>query len=414
MDYPKIVQGILDIGEEMLKCGAENFRLDDSLYRMCDSYGFKRYDVFVIPSNIQITVETPDGEIITQIRHIESSTFDYDKLDYLNDLSRYVCRNQPDADEINRRLQEVMNRKGLSTPLKLLAAGMSGAGFSILFGAGIKDALIAVVAAAIIVLVGDIVSKREHNVLVYNAILAFLTECFVLAVYSAELATYPDRITISIVMLLISGLGVTNGIREILQRDFISGFLNLTNAFLGALGIACGVAVSMVLFNYVSNQSTVLASGIALQLVSCTFGCIGFAMWFNIKGTQVAWSGVGAFFTWLIYALAVAYLHLNHFSSVMVASIFVAMFAVVMARINKAPSTIFLSASAFPLIPGANLYYILYGFVSADYMMVRSQALRMFGTCLAIAVGFIIVDVIVRNLFYAQDETKQYNQRKSH
>ena len=56
MNYNKILQGILDIGEAMLQSGAENFRLEDSLYRMCKSYGFTRYDVFVIPSNIQITV----------------------------------------------------------------------------------------------------------------------------------------------------------------------------------------------------------------------------------------------------------------------------------------------------------------------------------------------------------------------
>lgn len=30
MDYNKIVQGILDIGEAMLQSGAENFRLEDS------------------------------------------------------------------------------------------------------------------------------------------------------------------------------------------------------------------------------------------------------------------------------------------------------------------------------------------------------------------------------------------------
>ena len=86
MNYNKIVQGILDIGEAMLQSGAENFRLEDSFYRMCRSYGFKRSDVFVIPSNIQVTVETPEGEIITQIRHIESSEPNFDQLDYLNNL----------------------------------------------------------------------------------------------------------------------------------------------------------------------------------------------------------------------------------------------------------------------------------------------------------------------------------------
>ena len=54
MDYQRLLQGILDIGEAMLMSGAENFRIDDSLYRICKSYGFVKYDVFVIPSNIQM------------------------------------------------------------------------------------------------------------------------------------------------------------------------------------------------------------------------------------------------------------------------------------------------------------------------------------------------------------------------
>ena len=96
MNYNKIVQNILDVGEALLKSGAENFRLEDSLYRMCRSYGFKRYDVYAVPSNIQITVETQEGEFITQIRQIESTDIDFERLDYLNNLSRYVCANTPD------------------------------------------------------------------------------------------------------------------------------------------------------------------------------------------------------------------------------------------------------------------------------------------------------------------------------
>ena len=46
MDYNRIVQEILNIGEELLKSGAEIFRVEDSLYRMCRSYGFVRSDVY--------------------------------------------------------------------------------------------------------------------------------------------------------------------------------------------------------------------------------------------------------------------------------------------------------------------------------------------------------------------------------
>ena len=34
MNYEKLVQGILNIGEAMLQCGAEIFRVEDSPYRM--------------------------------------------------------------------------------------------------------------------------------------------------------------------------------------------------------------------------------------------------------------------------------------------------------------------------------------------------------------------------------------------
>ena len=126
MDYNRIIEGILDIGEEMLKSGAENFRLEDALYRMLKSYGFVRYDVFVIPSNIQVTAKTPEGEFITQVRHIETSENDFDRLDYLNNLSRYVCAHKPDADQLKIKFEEVMNRPEQPEILRYVAGVMGG------------------------------------------------------------------------------------------------------------------------------------------------------------------------------------------------------------------------------------------------------------------------------------------------
>lgn len=72
-----------------------------------------------------------------------------------------------------------------------------------------------------------------------------------------------------------------------------------------------------------------------------------------------------------------------------------------MSRKNKAPSTIFLTASVFPLIPGPNLYYMMYGCVSRDIGMAFSEAIILLATCLAIAFGFNIVDVIARGTMRA-------------
>ena len=81
-------------------------------------------------------------------------------------------------------------------------------------------------------------------------------------------------------------------------------------------------------------------------------------------------------------------------------AVFVAFYAFIMSRVNKAPSTIFLTASVFPLIPGPNLYYMMYGCVSSDLSLAFSEMIVLLETCLAIAFGFIIVDVASRSIMY--------------
>lgn len=396
MDYKRIVQGILDIGEAMLQSGAENFRLEDSLYRMCKSYGFVRYDVFVIPSNIQITVESPEGDIFTQIRHIESTDINFDRLDYLNNLSRYVCQNTPDADTLREKYLETMNRPKQRWFVQYIAGVMGGTGFAVFFGCNFMDAIVATIVSLMIVIVGNWLGKRENNLMVYNTILSFLSEVIIIGLVHLGIGNHPERIMIGIVMLLISGLGTTNGIRDLLQRDFISGFLNIMNSFLGAAGIAFGIALAMLLSGRVAPaEGFILNHSVPLQLISCTIACSGFALWFKIRGRQVLYSSVGAFFTWAIYVV-VFEITPSNFLATLIASVFVAFYAFIMSRINKAPSTIFLTASVFPLIPGPNLYYMMYGCVSRDLNLAFSEALVLLATCLAIAFGFVIVDAAAR------------------
>ena len=223
MDYNRIMQEILNIGEELLKSGAEIFRVEDSLYRMCRSYGFVRSDVYASQINIQMTVETPEGEIITQIRYIEMTSPHYDKLDQLNNLSRYVCANTPKQAEIHERYEKIAKSKVLAFPLMVLAQIVSGTSFAIFFGGGRNDAIVAVFASAAMALTGYWIGKQEKNPMIYNLVLAFVTEMVILLAEKMGIAIHSDRIMIGIVMVLISTLGVINGLRDVVQRNFTSG-----------------------------------------------------------------------------------------------------------------------------------------------------------------------------------------------
>lgn len=136
----------------------------------------------------------------------------------------------------------------------------------------------------------------------------------------------------------------------------------------------------------------VLASSFTTQLISCTIACVGFAYWFNVKGIQVVYSGIGAFFTWAVYYVCFEMTNSN-FQSTLFGAIFVAIFAQIMARVNRAPATIFLCVCVFPLVPGPNLYYMMYYLVLENYKVAKEEAVTLVLTCVGIALGFIVVDI---------------------
>ncbi len=396
MDYNRIVQEILNIGEELLKSGAEIFRVEDSLYRMCRSYGFVRSDVYASQINIQMTVETPEGEIITQIRYIEMTSPHYDKLDQLNNLSRYVCANTPKQAEIHERYEKIAKSKVLAFPLMVLAQIVSGTSFAIFFGGGRNDAIVAVFASAAMALTGYWIGKQEKNPMIYNLVLAFVTEMVILLAEKMGIAIHSDRIMIGIVMVLISTLGVINGLRDVVQRNFTSGALEIMNSVLGALGIAFGIALAMKMLHGGGNAGgAVLNSNIFVQAVSVSVGSIGLAGIYQIRGKKVIYSGIGAFLTWTVY-LIVRQFGGSYLFGMLLAAVFVGMYAFVMARINKAPSTIFLTASVFPLMPGANLYYMMYGCVKQNLALAIEHMILLVETCLMIVFGFLLVDIVSR------------------
>ncbi len=247
MDYSKILNGILDIGEAMLDSGAEITRVEDSLYRLCSSYGFVQRNCWVIASNIQITVETPEGEILTQIRHVLGGEMNFDRLDYLNNLCRKACAETPDADELRKRLEEVLNRPKQKRWVHYLAGILGGTGFAVFFNCDLMDSIVAVFASIIIIALGELLEKREKNPMVYNAIISMIAEVFILACYGIGIAHHHTNITLGVVMLLISGIGFTNGIKDLMHTDTLSGIINISKSILGAVGIAIGIALPILL-----------------------------------------------------------------------------------------------------------------------------------------------------------------------
>ena len=117
------------------------------------------------------------------------------------------------------------------------------------------------------------------------------------------------------------------------------------------------------------------------QILSAFVGSVGFALFFNMKGKQLAAAGIGGALTW----------------------IFVGLFAEIMARVGKAPATIFLTTAAVPLIPGGGLYYTMLGIVEKNEEVMLTNANNTITIALAIALGFIITAIVSKYWVYIKN-----------
>lgn len=247
MDYARLLQSILDIGQAMLECGSEVSRAEDSIYRMCKCYGMPRCDVFGLPNNIQVTVETVDGQILTQVRHVRAGENNFDRLDYLNDLSRYIVNHEPEPAEIRERFEKVMARPPLSFWTRMVASMVAAGGFTIFFSGTMRDGAVSAATAALYVAVVRLFLHSEDNPFIFNFIAALLMGVCAVGAVHFGLGDRAGTIIVGDIMLLIGGVGLTNGMRDLLKTDVISGTLRVINALMGAAAIAAGVTVAMMI-----------------------------------------------------------------------------------------------------------------------------------------------------------------------
>lgn len=393
MDYSEILGLLLDMGAAMIDSGAETHRVEDSLYRICAAYGFAPCSVWVVPSNIQATVTSPQGEVLTQIRHVRSMGVDFDTLDRLNDVCRRSCADLPDGKELNERLREATSEKKLLRFIRWPAALIAGASFGVFFNCGVTDALAAAAASLLITALDRLLRRRQSNPLILNFIISFITELFILVCVRLGFGQHTGYITVGVVMLLISALGATNGLRDLVHLDTLSGVMNITASLTGALGIALGIAAPILLLPSWSTADPIGAMpGPAVTLIAATAGCVGFALYLKVlKPKHLLACAIGSALTWAVYLLLAPHFD-SGFLPTVIGAAACALFSLFAARINRAPATVFQTICVFPLIPGSALYHTAYGVVTSNSALAGEMGGRLIMICFAIVLGFMSVE----------------------
>ncbi len=236
----KILDCVMDIGEEMLLSGAEVHRTEDSVRRMCTALGATRTDIFIIPSSMVATVHAPDGEVYTETRRITATGTNLEKLHRLNALSRRICSEQLSLSCIQTELDGIRKCRSYPLLLEYVAYAVIAGAFTLFFGGTVAEAIVSLVVGALLKTVVMLTDKTMPNKIFAKFICTFLATALAFSAVKVGFIGGVDKVIIGNIMTLIPGIGLTTALSDLFTGDSIAGLLRCIEAALTALAIAAG------------------------------------------------------------------------------------------------------------------------------------------------------------------------------
>lgn len=240
MNWNDLLSAALDIGEQMHVSGAEIYRVEDCIQRLCRAYGAIDVDVFTITSSIVLTIQDPGGNRWTQTRRIEKAENNLWRVDQMNKLSREMCQKRLSYEAYQQRFQSIMAQPRYPQWVECIAYAIIAGAFTLFVSSALQDAIVAMFVGAALKGALYLNRKLQFNRVFSSILASFIVTALAFFLQWIGLAEHADHIVIGNIMLLIPGAALTNSLRDMISGDTMSGILRFMEACIVALAIASG------------------------------------------------------------------------------------------------------------------------------------------------------------------------------
>lgn len=244
-------------GELMMKSGAEIYRVEDTVTRICKACGIHYVDVFAMQTGIFVSLDTGDenSDMYTYVKRIEGVSTDLTKISELNRFSREFTTTDLSVEEGMHRLKEISHIQLPPFPLRVLGAALVSSFFSLLFGGGVLDFLCAFIIGAASYSASRILGLYSINFFIRGFCCCALAAFLALSISSMVPGANYNAIIIGALMIFVPGVAITNSIRDFLSGNMLSGLARATEAGLVAISLAAGVGMVLRLWYSIGGAS---------------------------------------------------------------------------------------------------------------------------------------------------------------
>lgn len=403
-------------GHILLENGAEIYRVEETIDRICGYYGVNSENAFVLSNGIFLTAGSARESFFAKVQHIPVSGTHLNKVAAVNQLSREIVEGKHTIQDAYRILEEIRTMPGKKRWMQTLASGVGSAAFCIFFGGTFGDSLAAFAAGICLYLYVLWLSVPHLSKIVGNIGGGALVTVVCCLLYLMGVGENLNFMMIGTIMPLVPGVAFTNSIRDVADGDYISGSVRMLDALLVFFCIAIGVGIGFSLISLVPGSGTLqemgqLAEGsgsgamggiemfgqLAKEILSAVVGTVSFSVLFGVPREYYPYCGFIGGAGWLVYCLAELFLPGS--GPCFVATAVVILLSRTAAVVKRCPVTIFLIAGIFPLVPGAGVYWTVYHIVMEELFLAVSTGYSAMKEAIAIVMGIVFVFELPQKLF---------------
>ena len=137
----------------------------------------------------------------------------------------------------------------------------------------------------------------------------------------------------------------------------------------------------------------------AVRIICALLATVFIAVLFQVRKENIFAAAIGGGLGCLVNECGLA-LGLGMFFSIFLASLALASYSEIMARVRKTTVTTFLISGLFPLVPGAGMYYTMLAIVHNDLSEALSTGISTLSTAAVMALGILFVSTLSRGINY--------------
>ncbi len=247
METKKVAEIAVTAGDILLSNGAEAYRVEETISKICNSYGLTGECISTL-TGIFISITGPDGEMVTSIRRIRQRRVDLYRVELINSFSRGLMENPVAYEEAKRILGDINNAPSFNLGIRLMAAGMTSFVYTLFFKGTIPDAIIALIISLGIYFI----LQKIEEVGFFQFLQYFLSGLIIGALSVSIQHLFPvihkDNVITGAIIVLLPGVSLTNGIKDILYGDYVSGLAQFGEAMLIIIAMGAGIVTALSLF----------------------------------------------------------------------------------------------------------------------------------------------------------------------